>query len=225
MAVEDFTTYTEVDPNDHITVTASKVTWTNLNRDEDAYVYKDMGVDHFDGDFEHLLEMQLDSTGGSYNIPALVWGVSNDIDDIESWTSGLLCRQALNANDPTERCAIDEKEGGVSDQVSIAASTPYYLKIKRDESAGTYGTLYCYIYTDADRTNLHATLSISLTVKGDYRYLYAACSANNGYTDRVISGYMQNLDLQPGWSGKFLGVTSPAKALGLASPAKVMGVS
>ena len=45
MAVEDFTGYTEVDPNTRIAVIASKVTWTALAKNEDAYVYKDFGAD------------------------------------------------------------------------------------------------------------------------------------------------------------------------------------
>ena len=52
---EDFTTYTETDPGADITKTADRITFTALRTREDTfYVYKDKGVDHFNGNFEHL---------------------------------------------------------------------------------------------------------------------------------------------------------------------------
>ena len=62
MAVEDFTTYTEVDPNSRITVSSTKVTWASVQRDEDAYVYKDKGVNYFDEN--DLLKGTITSKGG-----------------------------------------------------------------------------------------------------------------------------------------------------------------
>ena len=52
MAFENFTEYTEVDPNARISVTKTRVTWTAITRQEEAYVYIDKGVDYFAGNFE-----------------------------------------------------------------------------------------------------------------------------------------------------------------------------
>ena len=40
-AVEDFTTYTEADPNSKITVTSSKIDVDTMRSDDEGYVYKD----------------------------------------------------------------------------------------------------------------------------------------------------------------------------------------
>ena len=76
-------------------------------------------------------------------------------------------------------------------------NTDYYPKVKRDEAVGTYGTIYAYIYSDADRTSLSDTLSVALHEKRDFRYIYGINSlgADNNY---VCTGYVKNLDLQEG---------------------------
>ena len=56
-ALQNFTTFTEVDPNTRISKTATRVTWTDITKPEDAYVYKDMTADYFDGDFTHYLTL------------------------------------------------------------------------------------------------------------------------------------------------------------------------
>ena len=46
--VEDYTTFIEIDPNNHITITsATKIDWSGLASNEVAHVYKSYGVDFF----------------------------------------------------------------------------------------------------------------------------------------------------------------------------------
>jgi hypothetical protein len=197
LAVEDFTTYTEVDPNSRISKTATRTTFTALTRDEDAYVYYDYTANHFAGDFEHLLTISSDTTSGDLGDAGL-WQMTNALDD----RGGL-----YSANEPTLFVSayfgvlqLHEYDSPAADyqsaNYSITANTPYYLKIKRDESVGTYGTIYCYVYTDAARTTLVATLSVALhTSKKDYRYVGVSWSAD--YNNAAnITGYSENLDLQ-----------------------------
>jgi hypothetical protein len=196
---EDFTTYTEEDPNNRITVETSKVTFTNLTRAEAAYVYKDKGVDHFNGDFEHLLTVNSISSSGEYPFTSF-WGLSNDIGAYnvlaEAGKSWIIIDIYHNPVNP--RIEIRESDGGtVYYEITsyYSPNTPYYLKIKRDESVGTYGTLYCYIYSDAARTTLIDTLEMALhTSKKDYRYIYAVQSMGLA-GDPYMSGYSENLDL------------------------------
>ena len=54
MAIEDFSTYTETDPNSKIAVTSSKIDVSAIDRGDNAYVYDDKGSNFFDGDFEFL---------------------------------------------------------------------------------------------------------------------------------------------------------------------------
>jgi len=78
-AYEDFTTYTEEDPNSHITKNSSRVTFSNLTRPESAYVYKDFGSGYFSGDFEFKLDVRYTTCG--FNGFVHVWGLFNAVGD------------------------------------------------------------------------------------------------------------------------------------------------
>ena len=83
MAVEDFTTYTEVDPNSHITITdANTIDFAALDQDETAYVYRDLGAAFFDGDFEHLIAAQV--TAQNSSAITNVWAMTNSLNDWQS---------------------------------------------------------------------------------------------------------------------------------------------
>jgi hypothetical protein len=85
MAYQDLTTYTEVDPNGHISTTSTRITYTNLAFNEDAYDYSDKGVDHFNGDFTHLLDIKFTGDGGGGN---RAWVLANDVDDAYGLITG-----------------------------------------------------------------------------------------------------------------------------------------
>lgn len=196
MAYEDFTDYVEEDPNNRFTVTSNKIDISGLQADENAYVYKDKGVDHFDGDFEHLLETYIESgdTGGSVNS----WVLANVVAERDGANENMLFLVSYRYTDSSIRLYLMELDGSSASYEIYTGSllTSYYLKIKRDESAGDYGTLYCYVYDDAERTNLVDTLTVALhTSKKDFRYIYGAQSHNHSDSS-AITGYTQNLDLQ-----------------------------
>lgn len=194
--IEDWTTYTEVDPNSHISKTSSVITFTDLTRGETAYVYSDKGAAHFDGDFEHLVDTK--QTAHSDSGIFVCWALANDLNDyyhlIANNNSAIIVRLS---NATTVMTIYEIKGGGVtgSGNYTFAEGTRDYLKIKRDEAVGTYGTVYCYIYSDAARTSLLATLSVTLTEKQDFRYVYGVNTYNDGnaYT---VNGDVSNLDLQ-----------------------------
>ena len=62
---------------------------------------------------------------------------------------------------------------GAGTTTILTIGTQYYLRICRDESIGTYGTLYCYIYSDAAMMELVEVVSLALDVKTNFRYAYA----------------------------------------------------
>ena len=83
MAIENFTTYTEVDPNAHIGVAAAKLDIDGMTRDEEAYVYDDKGAAHFGATFEHDFDV---TPQAITNSPiAVCWAVSNVVDDDHDW--------------------------------------------------------------------------------------------------------------------------------------------
>ncbi len=201
--VENFEDYTEVDPNSRITVTATRCTFTALTPAEEAWVYLDKGVDHFDGDFEHLLTVKETAHNVTNNYVTVgVWGLANTIAsvwDIASASGSCLAVWHYNNIGNDYRLYLVEIYEGVfaGDAYGDAVEgTVYYTKIKRDEAVGTYGTLYQYIYSDAARTNLLDTTSIALhTSKKDYRYIYGIQASDRDGTVS-LSGYCENLDLQ-----------------------------
>ena len=200
MPVENFTTYTEVDPSGWITVTSSRITFASLRRNADAYVYSDKGVNNFDGDFTHLLTIRATANVDFALVGA--WALTNDLDDalglVTNNKDALTLFLKHQGGASQAKISLTELDGGTeyfSSVLTIQHDTDYYLKIVRDESAGAFGTLYCYVYTDADRTNLFATLSVALhSSKKDFRYFLLSQSWNSG-SSYAISGYVENLDI------------------------------
>jgi len=193
------TGFTETDPNSKLTVTRDKVLATDLNRDESAYVYRDMGADYFDGDFEFNFEIEAtDNPGGSYG-QFYVMTLANSVNDFGSIkaASGDMLGIGVATRDPDWK--LTEVVGGTEyssllDDVGSQA-TKYYATFKRDESVGTYGTIYLYLYSDADRTTLVDSTSLALHSKQDFRYLYALQSQDIDNSVQRATGYIQNIRL------------------------------
>jgi hypothetical protein len=201
MASEDFTTYTETDPGNDFTVTSSRITVSTLAENRDSFVYDDKGVDHFDGDYEHLETVYITSQDTSNNVE--VYCLANVIDDFKSIRDVLnedaIAVELFRTTGGDYQITLKEVDSGTQyadGYVGLNTATLYYLTIERDESVGTYGTIYLYLYDDSDRTSLVDTMSITLhTSKKDYRYVYGIQSFNSGNV-QTFSGYTENLDLQ-----------------------------
>lgn len=207
MAIEDLTTYTEEDTEDKITITSSRSTVADLRRNDESYLYKDHGENHFDGDFEHDFEVEeTDRFDVSVHV---IWELSNDIDDLYGSISTnekmlfvwLLGGTAIRLY---ERYGVGQSQ---YDAGTISEDTPYYLTVERDEGVGDHGTIYCRIYDDSERTNLVDTLTLTLNEKGDFRYLYTTNAYNDG-DERPCGGYTQNYDLNEAAVGIIMPVFS-----------------
>ena len=198
--LENFTTFTEVDEDGDYTITSTKIDISSLRGDAVSYVYKDMGANFFSGDFTHKLEVFVNS-GSSDGQSTKLWAVSNDIGTYSSLTTGSKSFLALRADREGTQSLIRiiEVDSGTAytDQwIGGDDDTLYYLTITRDEATGTYGTIYCYIYSDSGRTTLVDTLSVALhTSKKDFRYIYGAMSRGTTGESDYFTGYVQNLDL------------------------------
>ena len=199
MAAEDFTTFTEVDPNGRISKTSSRVTWTLLQRDEDAYVYKDKGASFFNGDFVFELDVRL--TGGSNNGFVYYWALANLVDDakgIQDASGDSLGIIIKIGSAVSRRIVLEEVDGGSAfgdgAGFEIPFDTTFFLTIKRDESLETHGKIFLFIYSDSGRTTLVDTQSITLhSSKKDFRYLYG-CQSFNAATAETLSAFTENLE-------------------------------
>jgi len=190
---EDFTTYTELDPNNHIDLVGTNHIDFDAYMNEDAYLYKDKGTDFF-SNFEHKIDIKLISASASYafNYP---WCVANAIGAIYPDLGGstnLLNLQIYKSPGSPGVCLTEYYGASSWQDCSIALSfgTWYYLTIKKVGTA-----LTCKIYSDSVRTTLLDTLSLTLHADIKYRYIYAA-NVWNGGEDRHFDTTIENLDLQ-----------------------------
>lgn len=188
MATEDFTTYTEVDPNSDIAVTASRLTIDTMRRDVAAYVKKDYGAIYF-RNFKHDVATKL--TAAQILAGFSCWGVSN----------GSNTRKEMGDNDEGQdvrighdgsalKLQVQDHETANKDDMSISLDTTYYLTITRVDTSLTVA-----VYSDAARTTLLDTLSITC---GDARYQYVfgvLSSAGAVYVASTASGWIEDLAL------------------------------
>lgn len=196
---EDLTTYTEVDPDSHISKTTDRATFTDLTGDESAYLYYDKGVGHFDGDFEHLLKCLCDEYATpSGGIWVNFWVVANYVGSMDANNNQLLTFFYSSGGGVVIYLREYYSSTGYSDYTYISTDVTYYIELERDEGVGSYGTLYEYICTGDyydDGGSLVDALSVTLHGKEDFRYIYALQS-RTGNPDRVGDGWMELLDLQ-----------------------------
>ena len=204
MALQDFTVYTEVDPGNKITETALRTAWTALGHNNISYVYKDFTAAFFGGDFTFTLRVNtsLAVNGGlifNWMVANALNGATPLRDASESYIGVFINKSAS----PDElRIFLTESDGGAqynTTKIVIELDTIYYLLITRDETVGTYGTVYLSVYTDEARVNqVSGTVSIALhSSKKDYRYLYSCVTENNpvhGSTQR-LTGYTENMKM------------------------------
>ena len=204
MAIEDFTTYTELDPNGHLAKSASRVTFASLNGDEIAYVYKDKGVAYFTGTF--TCDFTLVITQQSAAPLGAVIALTNEIGDYQALITGgdsnAFLVQLATAG-AIGKLQLQEIQGGnpidSPGAYTYVAGTTYYLRLRRVMSDGAFGTLYLYIYSDAAMTNLLSTQSVAqnATSQLTYRYIYAVMSRDANLPTYTISGYVENLTIVP----------------------------
>lgn len=197
MPLQDYTTYIEVDPNNRITVATNKIDWAGLDRTDDAHVYKDLGVAFFNGDFVHDFHFQVDArqAGTLMN----VWALDNEIGSFID--VGIDDSFSVALSFPSTNFDINLLEYDVSTQysdffrVAYFNGINYYLTMERDESIGTFGTLFCFVYSDSARTVLVDTMSIALHgSKKDWQYIYGV-QAWNTTTSLTSTGFVEDLDL------------------------------
>lgn len=192
MPVEDFTTYTEVDPNSHIGLVGTNHVDFVAYRNEDAYLYKDKGENHF-GDFTHDVDVLCDGRSG-VNPISPVWALTNDVNDLKGIKDAgntAIAVQFYRKSDGTLVLRLREiyNNANYNDDYTVSYDTWYYLTI---EKSGT--SLTCKIYSDSNRTNLLDTLSLTLHGDWQFRYIFAAITNNTGSTDNFVLD-IENLDL------------------------------
>jgi hypothetical protein len=196
MANEAYTGYTEQDVPGRLTVAANDLTVTNLDDDEDVYLYSDKGANYFSGDFSHNLTFQLSSvTGTPFLCLWALWNTAGNVGAEMASPSGAVLGVYTNG---TQLILLEGQTGAsYTATVNISEDTTYYVRITRDESVGTYGTLYLHVYSDSQFVNLIGSATVALHAKDDFRYLYAMSGRTGGAGSTAVTGTISDLQLDP----------------------------
>ena len=192
---EDLTTYTEVDPGADLTVTSTTVTYTNLPRNLDTFLYDDFGVNFFDKNIGVKCSGEMSGStqiAGIISSPVFANVVDDGLGIRDGGGDALLMRQSRVSS--AWSIEAIEFDGGVqhADQHLTSLNFTKWFTITRDDDDGAFGAWDIDIFSDSGRTTLVDSLSISLhTSKKDYRYSYAMQSWNSG-SAAAATGFMEN---------------------------------
>lgn len=180
-AYEDFGTWTEYDPSSKVLPSLNSIQWSGVARSTVAYVYDDRGADSISGDFQVTFTAKM--TSHTFTDSLTYFSVSNNIG---TWRDHIVVNKwntigfVESDGGGTPRWYLGEIYSGTtyadtttdSDYFEPTADVEYYITLVRDETVGTYGTVYAYIYSDSDRTILVDTIDHTLHEKNDFRYIY-----------------------------------------------------
>lgn len=206
MQSHDLSLFTESDPGSQASVSASSASLVQTGAG-DASVYRSIPAYYLKGDFGYELEARLDSA--ATDAAACVWFASSNVGSrsahgTNSWS--FLSVEMANVSG-AYRLRLSARNGAtLQTATSIASVTlgaTYYLRVRR---AGTAFT--CEICSDAARTALIETLTITLSAVAAFTHLYAL---NTDTSTATISLAAANLTDMRGWlvaeGGAYLGMT------------------
>ncbi len=192
MAYEDFTTYTEVDPSSQVTVdSATSVSWSDMDRIQDTYVYIDKGAAYFDTDYIHRFEFQFSDRNDTPSMEA--WALSNNLGSHQDHIDGGWDRTYFLIHNNAAYLRY-MKDGAVDDGDNTGAlddGVQYYVTITYDASRQE---VVSYIRTASHVGPIVDVLAIQPSVDENYQYLYVICSNGTGAAG-TSDGSVQNLDL------------------------------
>jgi len=176
----------EVDPNSHISFTNNRLEFTNLNRNENAYVYKSIaGLDAFEYTFSAQITAQESAFTFGYA------GISDGIETLGSALNSMYINR-------------DKLQAYTIKYVSSSGTVGEF--ISSDETAIIYykGTLLNDVwtvkaYSDAEMTSqisVTSDISVADLTLTDLDYLYILSSHNTGNSEYYASGWVDDFKLR-----------------------------
>lgn len=201
--------YTKVDTLGWLAETEDRVTYTAVDRKEDCYLYRDFGLNHFDADFHHLFTVH--PTSGVSDGFVDVWALSSIIGTIDDTYAQNANRISFENWRPGggHKFYLLETDAGNQDYClnpyTYTCGTTYYCALVRDDSIKL---LSGPVHSDAARTNLLGTPTLTLANQRDYQYGYPIMSSGEGIKpEMTCTGWNENYDLQEavGVGGRIIG--------------------
>jgi hypothetical protein len=163
---EDFTTYTEVDGGNDITISPNNIiNFDTMRNDALSYVLKDRGVNQISGDWIYEFDSEFTSIDDGAEV--CIWGISQKyvtIGNQKSQSDGYHIEFRRDGN--TYYTELYDNETSQSDSYS-EGSLPgkRWYTVNRASSV-----LTCYIYSNSSKTTLVDTLVITGANTQDNRY-------------------------------------------------------
>lgn len=190
IVLEDFTTYTEVDPTNKVSVTSNKITVTNLETTSSTYVYKDKGVGYF-SDFTVEAKMALGSTTTLHgSVLVSFWNKIGTISSLISAGETGLRFILYKSTSTSPQVAMTEyylgTEYEVRTSITMSYDVPYQFVLSK---TGATASL-----TISDSSGVIGTLSLQLHSASAYQYIYAHQTIG-GTTSRTVSGFVENIKI------------------------------
>ena len=185
MTYEDFTTYTEDDPNSRVSVYKNEIDVVDLARNEVAHVYKDFGTDYFKT-FTHKVDAKPVSgeafAGGNVGA-GVFWMVYNSANRYYILLEFYCPSYIFLLSSMSDGTHSDYYNG-------YSYGTMYYFTILRTDTEAT-----AKIYSDSARTNLIDTLTVPVDSGLTFDYLYAMSGVRYPVFTAKISYNIYNLDI------------------------------
>jgi hypothetical protein len=190
MAFEDFTPYSETDPNSDITITANSIAVDTMRRDAVAFAKYIYPADTF-GDFVHIFKVNWTGASGT-NAHGAIWMVSNSSDTIQQ---GLDNNEGIGlwffAAAASKRIQVYNFANDAVAEASWATLPGIrYVQVQR---IGTVLTVI--VYTDEARTAIDKTLTLAVA-STKYSSIIPVASRVDATSGTVTITYdVENLDL------------------------------
>jgi len=192
----DFTEFTEVDPENELTVSKYRVTFNYDIGGNEAYLMKDYGENHF-YQFNHNFTLYFYSieAGDSLNLAWIIWQVSQEEGQIRHNALYVLVIEVSDIDDKFI-IAICSRDGGSlydykEGTYEYSAGVKYYFNILCSGESATVR-----VYSDPQHSTLLEELSISKT-SDKYRYLVVT-SQPPSTGGSLHYGYLENLMIGEG---------------------------
>ena len=195
LIAEDFTTFTEVDPNDRISLATSSATFTALNRSEITYAYKDYAATPFDENFTIDFDFQITTSNTSSFVDCVT--LTNTLADAGSMTNYLKVGYFQNGATPQLRIVEDVGGNIVLDVYNMPNLNRLYCRFSRNEVGGGFGLGTGNLFIATSEANRDAEIWVdilgrSLNAFQDFRYMQICTSINSG-TSAPVTGDISNL--------------------------------
>jgi hypothetical protein len=195
----DFSKFSEVDPDNKITVNTSRIYWNEMDRSISRKVYKEYEEDYF-GDFKHLMDFRLNEVDpGDTDLRTIIelWSLCNEENRDDNSNSIILSTEQVGIFPDRFKIVFTQRVKGeikfsYSYFEALETGVTYYATISRRDNL-----CQLELFSDPERTNI--ILDTGLKLGADSKYSYLQLSTSNTHLGDFLdssSGFIENLRIK-----------------------------